>query len=74
LLYASSHLDANTAVHLRALGTHAITHHNTHAFTAPDQRHLSTDLATGTAGILLAVHTATSHTTNPTRPALLGGR
>ncbi|MEI5097862.1 class III lanthionine synthetase LanKC [Streptomyces sp. PmtG] len=58
VLYASAHLGAPTAPHLRSLGLHAVRHQGRTAFTLDGRLRLSMDLATGTAGVLLAVHAA----------------
>jgi len=45
---------------LRGLGRHAIGYHRELAFPGNQLMRLSTDLATGTAGVLLAVHATTA--------------
>lgn len=61
LLAALTHLGgppAARAVQLRALSVHAIPYRGGLAFPLPGLLRLSTDLATGTAGVLLATHAA----------------
>ncbi len=63
LLYALAHLDgpeAARAVQLRGLGLHAVGFEGELAFAMDGRLRLSMDLATGTAGVLLAVHAATA--------------
>ncbi|MEV5239137.1 class III lanthionine synthetase LanKC [Streptomyces cinnamoneus] len=62
LLYALTHLDGPAGarrVHLRGLGLHAVRCRGELAFPMDGRLRLSMDLATGTAGVLLAVHAAT---------------
>ncbi|OLF14622.1 class III lanthionine synthetase LanKC [Actinophytocola xanthii] len=58
VLLGTAHLGASPARHLRMLGAHAVRHRGNPAFTLDGMLRLSMDLATGTAGVLLAVHTA----------------
>jgi predicted Ser/Thr protein kinase len=51
------HRDTSLALHhLRRLSWHAFSHHGRLVFPGDGMRRLSMDLATGTAGILLAIH------------------
>ncbi|MFI9240528.1 class III lanthionine synthetase LanKC [Streptomyces sp. NPDC053079] len=62
LLYALAHLGGPAAarrVQLRGLGLHAVRYEGRLAFPMDGLLRLSMDLATGTAGVLLAVHAAT---------------
>ncbi|MEU7165528.1 class III lanthionine synthetase LanKC [Streptomyces morookaense] len=61
LLYALAHLDGPQElreVHLRGLGLHAVPYEGELAFAMDGLLRLSMDLATGAAGVLLAVHAA----------------
>ncbi|MFF7726669.1 class III lanthionine synthetase LanKC [Streptomyces sp. NPDC008001] len=61
LLYALAHLAGPgpaLAAHLRSLGLHCVRFKGRRAFAMDGLLRLSMDLATGTAGVLLAVHTA----------------
>ncbi|MEW2530551.1 class III lanthionine synthetase LanKC [Streptomyces sp. NPDC047071] len=58
VLYACAHLGAPTAAHLDALALHAVRFRGRPAFALDGRLRLSMDLATGTAGVLLAVHAA----------------
>ncbi|MGW6012489.1 class III lanthionine synthetase LanKC [Streptomyces sp. NPDC055210] len=58
VLYGCAHLGASPALHLRSLGVHAVRYQGHPAFALDGRLRLSMDLATGTAGVLLAVHTA----------------
>ncbi|MEU5398110.1 class III lanthionine synthetase LanKC [Streptomyces sp. NPDC005963] len=62
LLYALTCLDGDTTARrtqLRALHLHAVRPHDRPGFALDGMLRLSTDLATGTAGVLVAVHAAT---------------
>ncbi|MFE4177055.1 class III lanthionine synthetase LanKC [Streptomyces sp. NPDC056909] len=80
LLYAMTRLGGTRAdqdLQLRALGRHAVGYEGRPAFALEGLLRLSMDLATGTAGVLIAVHTyATADATPPgTAPLpLLGVR
>ncbi|MFF3074202.1 class III lanthionine synthetase LanKC [Kitasatospora sp. NPDC057904] len=61
LLYSLTHLSGSPeamATQLRGLVLHAVRHQGDRAFAGDGQLRLSMDLATGTAGVLLAAHTA----------------
>ncbi|QDQ09497.1 class III lanthionine synthetase LanKC [Streptomyces spectabilis] len=61
LLHAASRLagpGSAAAVHLRSLGLHCVRYRGRRAFALDGLLKLSMDLATGTAGVLLAVHGA----------------
>ncbi|MFF9897916.1 class III lanthionine synthetase LanKC [Streptomyces longispororuber] len=58
VLLACAHLGAPTAPHLRSLALHAVRHRRHPAFALDGRLRLSMDLATGTAGVLLAAHAA----------------
>ncbi|GHC68656.1 class III lanthionine synthetase LanKC [Streptomyces flavofungini] len=61
LLHATAHLagpGSALAPHLRGLGLHCVRHQGRRAFALDGLLRLSMDLATGTAGVLLAVHGA----------------
>ncbi|MEL3945686.1 class III lanthionine synthetase LanKC [Streptomyces sp. LNU-CPARS28] len=61
LLHATAHLTGPgpaLAPHLRGLGLHSVRFRGRRAFALDGLLRLSMDLATGTAGVLLAVHTA----------------
>ncbi|MER5299319.1 class III lanthionine synthetase LanKC [Streptomyces lasiicapitis] len=61
LLHASAHLTgpgSALAAHLRSLGLHCVRFRGRRAFAMDGLLRLSMDLATGTSGVLLAVHTA----------------
>ncbi|MFF4528927.1 class III lanthionine synthetase LanKC [Streptomyces sp. NPDC001407] len=61
LLYGLAHLggpDSAVNAHLRSLGLHAVRHSGGRAFALDGLLRLSTDLVTGTAGVLLALHAA----------------
>ncbi|MGW1075913.1 class III lanthionine synthetase LanKC [Streptomyces sp. NPDC002537] len=67
LLHCQARLGGPSRVrdtHLRALGRHAVRYQGRPAFGGGGLLRLSMDLATGTAGVMLAVHSAaTAHTT-----------
>ncbi|WKK24839.1 class III lanthionine synthetase LanKC [Streptomyces olivoreticuli] len=61
LLYGLAHLsgpDSAMVPHLRSLGLHAVRYGGGRAFALDGMLRLSMDLATGTAGVLLALHAA----------------
>ncbi|MGA4837876.1 class III lanthionine synthetase LanKC [Streptomyces sp. G45] len=61
LLHATAHLTgpgSALAPHLRSLGLHCVRFRGRRAFALDGLLRLSMDLATGTAGVLLAMHTA----------------
>lgn len=58
VLYSRTHLGTDPGPHLRSLGVHAVCFRGRPAFALDERRRLSMDLATGAAGVLLAVHRA----------------
>jgi hypothetical protein len=58
LVSCLAHMGGDTELHLRQLAVHAVGFHGHLAFPMDGMERLSMDLATGTAGVLLAVHLA----------------
>ncbi|GHE53006.1 serine/threonine protein kinase [Streptomyces longispororuber] len=73
VLLACAHLGAPTATHLRSLGLHAVRYRRHPAFALDGRLRLSMDLATGTAGVLLAAHAAHTGVTAHALPFLTIG-
>jgi hypothetical protein len=70
VLYGRTHLGADPGPHLRSLGVHAVSFRGHPAFALDERGRLSMDLATGTAGVLLAVHRAAAGHSSAALPFL----